>query len=278
MDTPNMRHAARECVARARDLLARGDEASARHSCLELRFAIEYITYDQLQAYRSEVPDDALKKWTPKQVISEMLEVDPHADQSSTIAFGLEHTYGVPPPPEEMQLLGQDRRFSMKWANKNHNALGNFLHAPTMHQIESGGAPTVAAITEKATGVANECEQILNSSVFNVNFGHFFEFECEDCGTQIRRSVGSFPPDQGVVCPKCRATYNVESAEGDKVVLSLRKATYTCRPCGAENGVGIHRVVDGEILECEKCDKKATIKQRFELVGEDDTQPPLGDK
>jgi hypothetical protein len=47
---------------------------------LELRFAIEYITYDQLTAYIREVSGEALKKWTPKQVISELLEVDPEAD------------------------------------------------------------------------------------------------------------------------------------------------------------------------------------------------------
>jgi hypothetical protein len=93
-----MRHVARECVSRAKKLIALGDEPSVRHACLELRFAIEYITYDQLQAYFKEVSDDALKKWTPKQVISEMLEVDPQADRSSTISVGLEHTYGVAPP------------------------------------------------------------------------------------------------------------------------------------------------------------------------------------
>ena len=136
-----------------------------------------------------------------------------------------------------------------------------------MHQIESGGAPTAAAITEKATEVANECEQILNSPVFNVNFGQFFEFECKDCRTQIRRRVGSFTPEQGVVCPKCRATYDVESAEGGKVGFDLRKSKYTCRPCGAENWVGTHRVVAGAILECEKCRKKAAIEQSFVLVG-----------
>lgn len=276
-----MRHLASECVTRARELVARGDEASVRHACLELRFAIEYITYSQLQIYRDELPNDALKKWTPKQVISEMLEVDPLADYSIVLSVGPEASDSVPPlsfHSGEWKLLGEDRRFSMKWANKNHNALGNFLHAPTMHQIESGGAPTAAAIIKKATEVANECEKILNSSLSNINFGQFFEFECEDCKTQIRKRKGSFTQEEGVVCPKCRATYDIESAEGNNVICSLRKATYTCRPCGAENGVGVHRVVDGEILECEKCGKKATIKQKFELVGENDTQPPLGDK
>ena len=211
MEELNMRHTASECVSRAKDLIARADHASARHACLESRLAIEYITYNQLQAYMREISDEALKKWTPKQVISEMLEVDPHADQNSIIAFGREYTYGVPPPPEEMKSLGEDRRFSMKWANKNHNALGNFLHAPTMHQLESGTVATTAAILEKATEVAAECEHILNSPIFNVNFGQFYEFECE-CGAHIRRRSGSFTQDQGVVCHKanCRATYDIE--------------------------------------------------------------------
>lgn len=267
----SMRHIARNCVARARKLLDRGDESSARYACLELRFAIEYITYDQLQVYMKEVSDDALKKWTPKQVISELLEVDPHADQSCTIAFGEEHTYGISPPPEEMHILGQDRRFSMKWANKNHNTLGNFLHAPTRYQLESGGAPALAAIIEKATKVANECGQILNSPVFHVNFGEFFNFECEDCGTPIRRRVGSFTPEEGVVCPKCRATYDVESVDENAIRCCLRTAKYTCHPCGAKNWVGIHRVMDGVILKCENCGKKATIKQKFVMVIDEDT-------
>ncbi|NLE26520.1 MAG: hypothetical protein GX625_14485, partial [Clostridiaceae bacterium] len=204
-----------------------------------------------------------MKKWTPKQVISELLEVDPRADKSITVAVGLEHTYGVSPPPEEMQLLGQDRRFSLNWANKNHNALGNFLHAPTMHQIESGVTPTAASIFQKATQVADECEKILSSPVFNVNFGQFFEFKCTDCGAHIKRRVGSFTREQGVVCPnsKCRATYDVET-EGDKEVqFSLRQSKYTCRPCATENWVGTHRVVPGAVFECVQCGKKALVVQ-----------------
>lgn len=65
--TMDMRHMARECVLRSKALLAAGDEASIRHACLELRFAIEYLTYDRLQVYLAEVPNDAVKKWTPKQ-------------------------------------------------------------------------------------------------------------------------------------------------------------------------------------------------------------------
>ena len=268
MEKINMRHTARECVSRAKDLIARGDQASARHACLELRFAIEYITYNQLQTYMDEISDEALKKWTPKQVISEMLEVDPYADQSSIISFGLEHSYGVSPPPEEMKTLGQDRRFSMKWANKNHNALGNFLHAPTIHQLESGSEVSTAAIIKKANEIAAECDIILNSSVFNVNFGNFFEFECFNCKTPIKRRLGSFTQQQGVVCPNsnCRATYDVKPGEGVKIIYNQRTSNYTCQTCGAKNTIGAHHVVAGAMLECEKCRAKATIIQKFSLV------------
>lgn len=264
----NMRYAASECVSRARALIARGDEYSVRHACLELRFAIEYITYDQLQSYMDEVSDDVLKKWTPKQVISAMLEVDPHADKSSTITFGLEHEYGVPPPPEEMQLLGQDRRFSMKWANKNHNALGNFLHAPTMLQLELSDVPTLTMMIDKATEVANECEHILRSPVCNVNFGQFFELECMDCKKQIRKRSGSFTPEQGVVCQKCGATYDVKSTEDGQVSFDLRQAKYNCHSCKTGNWLGIHRLIPGDVVICAACGKKASIRQQFLLVEE----------
>lgn len=266
----NMRQTASECLSRARVLLSRGDEPSVRHACLELRFAIEYITYDQLQSYMKEVSDDALKKWTPKQVISAMLEVDPHADKSAIITFGLEHEYGVPPPPEEMQLLGEDRRFTMKWANKNHNALGNFLHAPTMLQLESGGAPALKLMVGKAMEVANECEHILRSPVINFNFGHFFEFECMDCKNQIRRRSGSFTPEQGVVCTKCGATYDVKSSEDGHVSFDLRQVKFNCHSCKIENWLGIHRLIPGEIVICAACGKKSSIRKQFVLMPEQD--------
>jgi len=269
----NMRHEARQCVSRAKKLLSRGEEAAVRYACLELRFAIEYITYSQLQAYMKEVSDDALKKWTPKQVISEMLEVDPCADKSRSLAVGLEKTYGVPPPPGEVQSLGEDRRFSMNWANKSYNALGNFLHAPTMHQMESGGGPSVSTMTEKATLVADECEKILNSSVFNVNLGTFLEFDCIDCGTHVRRRIGSVTQDQGIVCPnsKCQAVYDFEIGEHGRVKFHLRQSNYTCQACGTINWLGIHRLATGTVLECanDNCRQRATIVQRFELLIED---------
>ena len=256
----NMRQAAGECVARARKLIAQNDEALARHACLELRFAIEYITYSQLEAYRKELPDEALKKWTPKQLIAEMQEVDRYADKSSHIRVGKEHAYAVPPPREEMQSVGEDRRFSLKWANKNHNALGNFLHVPTVHQIESGAVPTLEKIIGKANDVADACENILSSPLFNTNFGNFLNFDCIGCNTAIKRREGSFTPEGGIVCPKCKAIHDVKPAEGSLVDVSLRQMSYKCpEPCGTENWIGIHHIEVGKVCTCVECGRRARI-------------------
>jgi len=86
-------------------LLAVGDESSVRYACLELRFSIEYLTYDQLKVHLDEMPDDSVKRWSPKQVIESVLEVAPDADKSVTIAVGVEPAPGV--AATQMQSLAR---------------------------------------------------------------------------------------------------------------------------------------------------------------------------
>jgi hypothetical protein len=62
---------------------------------------------------RDELPYDAVKKWQPKEVISEMRNVDPHADASSSLSVAMEATPGEPPPDEAWTSLGEEHRFSI---------------------------------------------------------------------------------------------------------------------------------------------------------------------
>src|SRR5262245_481600 len=100
----DMRQLARDCVVRARALLAEGAEPHVRYACLELRFAIEYLAYSYLDVYGAEISDAALEKWQPRRVIDEMRAIDPHADEPATISIGLEETPGV--AASEMHVLG----------------------------------------------------------------------------------------------------------------------------------------------------------------------------
>jgi len=246
----NFRHEARCCLDRARSLLAHADESSIRYVCLELRFAIEYLVYQNLQAYLEEVDNAALQKWTPKQVINEMLEIDPLADKSAGIACGIEEVYGM--GSKDMRFIGEDRRFSVKWANSNHNALGNFLHAPTLFQINSGNVPTLEKMTVKIQEIVGVIEKILSSPVFNVNFGQFYSFKC-DCGRNIKRRIGSFKLEDGIKCPSCGAVWDIVSEDEtvDHVKFLERRIIYRCFACGLENTIGVNKIREGERLICQ---------------------------
>jgi hypothetical protein len=221
----NLREEARGCLERARDLLENQEPAAARYACLELRQAIEYLAYQQLEAYLNEVPDDAMRKWTPREVIAQMLEVDPNADKTSTISIGNEEVFGE--PSKNMKVLGEDRRFTLRWANRSHNALGYFLHAPTLHQIETDDLPDEGKMRGKAGEVANVIEHTLATPIYNGNFGVFYDIGCI-CGRQIKRREGSFTKAGGIVCPntECRAIWDVASEEGTSTGFRRRRQEY----------------------------------------------------
>ncbi|WP_458097593.1 hypothetical protein [Roseomonas sp. WA12] len=191
-----VRHRAQECLERAKRLLCAGDEASVRYACLELRFAIEYVCYQHLYSYLEEMPDDAVRKWPPRQVIAEMLSVDPNAEKTATYTISEEGEAGK--AIQEQFFVGEDRRFSLKWAHSFHNALGNFLHASTIHQIESGAEATLDKMKTKADEVVLVLEEALSPATISANFGVFHTFDC-DCGRHIKRRVGSFA--DGITCP-----------------------------------------------------------------------------
>ena len=245
-----LRHEARQCLERARELLGRQDASAVRYACLELRQAIEYLAYQQLEAYLDGVPDDAMRKWTPREVIAQMLEVDPKADRSSRIAVGREDAPGQ--RSTKMKMLGEDRRFTFKWANRSHNALGNFLHAPTLHQLEAGGTPDEAKMREKTEEVAGVIEHTLATPIFNVNFGNFYEIPCV-CGRPFKRRAGSFTAEEGIVCPnmECRAIWDVEGEERESVGFRQRRQGYVCHQCNETGYVDSQRFKPGTVIRCE---------------------------
>jgi hypothetical protein len=255
-----MRHSALQCLQRAKDLIAKDDEVSAKYACLELRYCIEYITYSQLQVYLQEIPDDTVKKWTPKQIISVLLEVDPDADQSVTISIGRQEACGI--PAKTMKLLGEDRRFSLKWANIQHNALGSFLHAPSLDQIEKGEFPTKEKIQNKASEVVLQIDHILSSPVYNVSFGNFYNFDCNYCKTKIKCRVENINKEHGIICPnsKCKAVHDIDSERDNNFTVKARETKYKCPSCNASNSIGSHLIDYGNVLLCISCKEKAQIQ------------------
>ena len=133
---------ARRELARAKDELASADEERLKYAALELRMAMESLTYDRALAYKAEFPPCEYETWQPRKVMAILLEIDPNADKDSSLAFGIEPSRGV--TPDVMQSLGTERVLNMGTIKRHYDALGSYLHVPTIKQRKAN-AKTDAA-------------------------------------------------------------------------------------------------------------------------------------
>lgn len=256
----NYRDRARRHVAEARARLTEAGEAAARQACLALRMAIEALTYQNLQAYLAETPNSVMAQWTPKKVMDELLAADPNADQTTTVFIGIEKSPGV--PSDDMQVLGEDRRFTQKWGNKAHNALGSFLHEPTIRQTETGKA-TEADARLKAAEIADELDRILATSLFAVNMGEFISFECV-CGFHVKRRSSVLSHDDQVICGGCGRHWIYKELEGDPAYGFVPDGySFPCLTCGETCQFEAHELGDGKIVTCAGCGAKAEVFTQF---------------
>lgn len=262
METVDLRQIACEHLNQAKKLLITPGLASARYSCLELRMAIEALTYSSLQNYLAEVPNTVMRKWPPKQVLDELLAVDPMADQSRTLAIGRQQEEGI--LAREMHTLGEDRRFSVKWANRAHNALSSFLHSPTLAQRQRGIGDMDAAARTKAAEVAEELDAVLASRIWNVNFSQSCTFECS-CGFTVKRRKEIIEAGEPIVCAACGLHYRSEPTEGGANFWPL-EGTYTCSGCGSDQAINERDLLRLPIVSCSACGFRSQVIQEYRLL------------
>jgi hypothetical protein len=87
-------------LACAEDELASADDERLKYAALELRMAMESLTYDRALAYKEGFPPAEYQSWQPRKVMALLLEIDLNADKDSSLAFGIEPALGV--TPDEM--------------------------------------------------------------------------------------------------------------------------------------------------------------------------------
>lgn len=257
------RHRARLHVKAARTALATPGEDAAHYACLKGRMAIEALTYQVLQAYLAETPNSVMAKWTPKQVLAELLEVDPNADKSSQIFIGKEDTPGT--PAAKMEFLGEDKRFTIKWGNKAHNALGNFLHESTIAQMEKDPSTNEVAARAKAEETFVVLDGILSTPLMQANFGNFIHLTCS-CGFEIKRKEGALQGGKPFTCSNCGNGYLYEWDEGKQTWLFRPdESNWTCEACKEEQFVSTHILATYPVLTC-RCGVKAKVEPAYNLV------------
>lgn len=253
MTTVNFRHEARQSLARAKALLATNDEASLRYAALDLRMTMEAVVYDKMGAYKAEIPQIEYETWQPTKVLKALLEIDPKADQSVTIAMGIEDTPGVPAP--QMSLLGTETPLSHKTLRGNYDAISNYLHMPTIKQFATKGGADMIRLRERCEALVTALDAVLEGSLFNVSIGQFTVFDCFRCGKEIRkRFTVDSPKEMRATCIHCNAPHRV-IADGDEYLWTSIAYDVQCADptCDGRTKVFEDQVVEWGTFSCVKC-------------------------
>jgi hypothetical protein len=268
---PNFRHEARQALGRANVELCTGEEARLKYAALELRMAMEALTYDRAEAFSAELPPTDYDTWQPKKLLQLLLEIAPTADKDSLLSFGVEEEYGIAAPV--MQSLGSEKVLNLGVLKRHYDALGSYLHMPTIKQIAGGKGADATKFRNRCQEIAGFVEAVLASPVFNVTLGSFAEMPCEACGATIRKRIPHGVPSIEARCFKCPASYVVEAIEENGVVWKPnRQQAFCAKPdCGTAILVWHHQVVPGNAWTCPECQSRNIICLGVSLV----SSPPV---
>lgn len=236
-----------EFIDRAKGFVAKADENSLRHACLELRFCIEKIVYQKLDQVGAHLPRPIYRDWRPNKALKLLLSFEPHADQNSSMTISVDSENG-----ESIVMpfrLGDYKMFSSKWLNKHYNKLGNFLHMPSLAEAESPPEITVTAIQEIIDEIERVASATMVSSVNSVT-----AFACTLCGSDIYASATQIEKGEIVDCYEddCQAQHKLVQTDDDHY-HAHRAGLYAtpCLSCG--QGLAIETIHNNEVKTCTGC-------------------------
>lgn len=253
------RSEARKSLARAKLELDSSNEHRLRYAALELRMALEALIYEKAGQYKEELCDKKLSTWQPKVLLDLLLEIDPYADKSTSLAVGIEEEYGK--PAKQMTLLGKDRVLGLGEIKKYYARLGSYLHALTIDQSSEGKGPTPDKIRTSCGEIVKIIDEVLASPVFNVNIKTTSSITCQGCGEMIVRRIHSRHEPLTAKCIKCPASYTLifqdDGATNWKPnILEIKCANTSCR---FPINVWVSEIKIGTNWKCSECNGNNTI-------------------
>ena len=220
---------------------------------------MEALTYDRASAYKDEFPPTEYETWQPRKVMAILLEIDTAADKDSTISYGIESTPGQ--PADEMTMLGTEIVLNMVTLRRHYDALGSFLHMPTLKQTKTGNAHDAVKLRNRCAEIAEYIEKVLASPVHNVTLGSFAIITCEECGERIRKRMSPGIDTVEAECFSCKASYIITDVGGGQVKWEPRIHEIACgnKDCGHKIQIWQREVAFGVTWTCPVCAGRNTI-------------------
>lgn len=231
--------------------LSSNDDQRLKYAALELRMTIESVTYDRALAYKDEFPPQEYETWQPRKIMLVLLEIDPHADIDSSLSFGLE-----PASREQkatMRTIGSENVFNLSTIKKHYDALGSFLHVPSMKQ--TGSTIDYVKMRKRCEVIAITLSEVLASSIYNVTLGMFSKFDCVECKKTIRKRIPWKLDTLDGNCFNCEASYTLTRLSDGQVRMDPHQHEIPCAntKCGHIAVILRREIENGRGWTCTKC-------------------------
>lgn len=255
----NYRGLAREHLKAATEQLETEDDSALKYAALELRMAMEAVTYDRAAAFKDEFPAEEYDTWQPKKIMTVLLEIEPTVDKDRTIFFGLEDEYGV--LAKQMTYLGTETVLNMEALKKHYDALGSFLHILTIKSTKIGKTINYDKLRKRCEDIRMYLDKVLSSSVFNSTLGVFSSIECTECGKKIRKRITQSKNTIKVECPNCVASYQVSNSSDSQSVWMPMQQEIECanNECMKKIVLWERELRIGAYWACSECKGKNSI-------------------
>src|ERR1043166_3262420 len=243
----------RQHVERARTLLATGDNADLPYAALELRMAMEAITYDKLRAHAARLPAEVLDRWQPPQAMKALLQFEPSAGRNFVVRVAPQPTVGV--PGTQAFTLGEHRSFDLGWLRPSYNKLGSYLHVPSPKQSASRTTDAATASRREALQtILVEVERVAGARLEG-GMASVIQFDCDKCERLVLCNEEAVRETKRAVClePSCSAEHFAEFASDGCVTFYLDAMQFDCLKCKAAIPVETRRLAIGWTFRCDAC-------------------------
>jgi DNA-directed RNA polymerase subunit RPC12/RpoP len=247
----NFRQQARDAVSRAKGELSSNSLERLKYAALELRMAMECLTYERASSYASELPPTEYETWQPRKLMLLLLEIDPRADKDSSVAYGVQDEPGK--QSDAMTFLGKEKVLNLSMIKRHYDALGSYLHTPTLKQLKNEGAVDYDKLRARCELICTEVEATLASHVWNINFRRFSELSCMRCGHLVRKRING--PYEIARCFECNATYEINEVSPNQLSWKIIQQTVLCQAtaCGKEIVLLDADIEAGKSVTCPHC-------------------------
>ena len=249
---------------RAKKLLRKSTEQLLIYAAIELRFCLEYITYDRARAYRDEIPNFDRLDWQPRRLMIELLELDPFADAEMSISIGIQEARGR--PSKDLQSLGTDRPITLKVLKQHYDALGSFLHAPTLKKM-SRSSQSGGTLRQRCENLVADLETVLSSEVWGLKVPLSHRFDCLRCKKAVAVRMRPKQNERTIRCFGCDATYQCRKDNDGTLRYSAIGGEVRCKHerCDATIFVWADKAGNGEKIRCTACGGTNVLELCFRL-------------